>query len=128
MWETSWARRKLSRVLWVPILAEDPDWRRRRLGVPRLWSPSEAQEAALHADFDEIVGAFGAGQIERVDARWGRYLQVRPKAATGAKTYLSTTTDGELVATVPKGFYLRAKFVSALFVDEGALPEGGFPM
>ncbi len=122
VWESSWVRRKLARVLWFPILAEDPDWRRRRLGAARLWSPSAAQEAALHADFDEIVGAFGAGLLERVTARWGRYLQVRPKAATGAKTLLAAAADGELVATVPKGFYLRAKLVSALFADETALP------
>lgn len=121
-WETSAARRKLARVLWIPLLAADPDWRKRRIGSPRLWSPTAEQEATLRADFDEIIGALATGRVEEVTARWGRAMQVRPKAATGAKTFVTTSPDGELIATVPKGFYLRAPFVSALFVDPRALP------
>jgi len=121
-WETSWARAKLSRVLFVPILAEDPEWRARPIGRPRLWTPSAAQDAALQADFDEIVGAFGAGKIEDVTAHWGKYMQVRPKARNGEKTLRVPGPDGELVATVKKGFYLRAPFVGALLRDPEALP------
>lgn len=121
-WDASWAKRKLARVLFVPILAENPDWQRRPVGFPVLWSPTEAQEAALRADFDEIMGAFGAGRIEEVTAHWGRYLQVRPKARTGEKTLRASTNEGELVATVPKGFYLRAKFVGGLLANPEALP------
>lgn len=124
-WETSWARRKLSRVLFVPILAEDRDWRNRRIGLPILWSPTAAQDAALRADFDEIVGAFGAGRIEEVTAHWGRYMQVRPKAKNGEKTERIANAEGELVATVKKGFYLRAPFVGALLFDRAALPDLG---
>ena len=121
-WETSWARAKLSRVLFVPILAQDPDWQKRRPGRPTLWSPTEAQDAALKADFDEIVGAFGAGRIEEVTAHWGKYMQVRPKARNGEKTERVPALDGELVATVKKGFYLRAPFVGAILRDPYALP------
>ncbi len=113
-WETSWARRKLERVLFVPILAEFADWQRRRIGLPILWSPSETEDAILRADFEEIMGAFGAGRIEEVTAHWGRAMQVRPKAKTGAKTLRAPTVDGEMIATVPKGFYLRAPFVGTL--------------
>jgi DNA mismatch repair protein MutH len=123
VWETSWARKKLSRVLWVPILAEAADWRDRPLGRPVLWSPSEEQEAILRADFDEIVGAFGSGRIRDVTAHWGTYLQVRPKAKNGEKTFVTTDAEGELVATVPKGFYLRPKLVGALLHDPRALPR-----
>ncbi|MFO0640493.1 MAG: MutH/Sau3AI family endonuclease [Polyangiaceae bacterium] len=121
-WETSWARRKLARVLFVPILAEDPDWTKRRVGLPVLFSPTPAQDAALGADFDEIMGAFGAGRIEEVTAHWGRYLQVRPKARNGEKTVRATTPDGDEIRTVKKGFYLRARFVEAILVDPAALP------
>lgn len=121
-WETSWARAKLSRVLFVPILAEDPDWQKRVLGRPILWTPTTAQDAALKADFDEIVGAFGAGRIEAVTAHWGKYMQVRPKARNGEKTLRVPDEDGELVATVKKGFYLRAPFVGAILRDATALP------
>jgi len=119
--ETSAARRKLLRVLWIPLLAADADWRRRRIGTPRLWSPTPEQEAALRTDFDEIIGALATGRVEEITARWGRVMQVRPKAATGKKTFVTTTADGDLVATVPKGFYLRARFVSALIADPRAL-------
>lgn len=122
VWESSWARQKLSRVLFVPILAEDEDWQRRRVGYPVLWSPTEAQDAALKGDFDEIMGAFGSGRIEAVTAHWGRYLQVRPKAKNGEKTLRATTTDGETVATVKKGFYLRARLVGGILRDPEALP------
>jgi DNA mismatch repair protein MutH len=30
--------------------------------------------------------------------------------------------DGEIVETVPRGFYLRAKFVAAILHDEAAMP------
>src|ERR1700761_6072296 len=40
-WETSWARAKLSRVLWVPVItpATTPPTTERRIGAARLWSP-----------------------------------------------------------------------------------------
>jgi len=115
-WETSWVRKKLSRVLWVPV------HERETIGEALLWSPSEEQEAVLKNDFDEIVGRIAIGDIEDLSAHVGEYMQLRPKAATGSVRTSAPGRDGELVSTVPRGFYLRAKFVGAVLRDARALP------
>ena len=115
-WETSWVRKKLSRVLWVPV------HERETIGEAVLWSPSEEQEAVLKNDFDEIVGRITIGDIEDLSAHVGEYMQLRPKAATGSVRTSAPGRDGELVSTVPRGFYLRAKFVGAVLRDVRALP------
>jgi DNA mismatch repair protein MutH len=115
-WETSWVRKKLSRVLWVPV------HERETIGEAVLWSPTPDQEAALKNDFDEIVGRIAIGDIEDLSAHVGEYMQLRPKAATGSVRTSAPGRDGELVSTVPRGFYLRAKFVGAVLRDVRALP------
>ena len=69
------------------------------------------------------MGAIGAGNVEALTARTGRWLQVRPKAATGRTRTFSFGPEGEWIATVPRGFYLRASFTRALLRDPGAMPE-----
>jgi DNA mismatch repair protein MutH len=115
-WATAWVRKKLSRVLWVPVHERD------RVGEALLWSPTADQEAALKDDFEEIVGRIAIGDIEDLSAHVGRYLQLRPKAATGSARTAAPGRDGEIVATVPRGFYLRARFVGAILEDARALP------
>jgi DNA mismatch repair protein MutH len=119
-WATSWVRAKLSRVLWVPVEVHGDGTR--RIGEARLWSPSEEQERVLAADFEEILGRVGLGDIEGVTARLGRWLQLRPKAAHGRVRTVVRAAEGELVATVPRGFYLRAKVTGAILRDGLALP------
>ena len=118
-WQTAWVRRKLSRVLWVPIVHAHGE---RRVGAARLWSPSPAQEAALRADFDEILGQIAIGGVEGVTARLGRYLQLRPKAADASARALALGPDDRLIEVVPRGFYLRARFTGAILRDPAALP------
>ncbi|HEX3772344.1 MAG TPA: DNA mismatch repair protein MutH [Polyangiaceae bacterium] len=121
-WETSWARAKLSRVLWVPVLAPGLDEGARRVGAARLWSPSSEQDAVLQGDFDEILGRIAASGIEDVTARVGRWLQLRPKAAHGRVRTRAPGGDEGDVATVPRGFYLRSRFTGAILRDPLALP------
>ncbi len=107
-WRDSWVRAKLAHVLWVPLV----DWT--TVGVPVFWRPSEDEEAILRADFEELMGTIGAGRIEDLTARDGVALQVRPKARDGRVRTIVYDRDGEPVATVPRGFYLRARFTGAL--------------
>lgn len=119
-WATSWAKAKLSRVLWMPIeIAADAT---RRVGTPLLWSPTQEQQSVLAGDFDEILGRIGMGDVEAITARVGRFMQLRPKAAHGRVRTLVPAADGELVSTVPRGFYLRATFTAAILRDPAALP------
>ncbi len=118
-WSASWARAKLAHVLWVPIVGDGVD---RRVGAPLFWRPTEAQDAQLAADYDEAMGILGLGGVEGLTARTGRWLQVRPKAPDGRKRATALGPDGEWIATVPKGFYLRAKFTAAILGDAAAEP------
>jgi DNA mismatch repair protein MutH len=119
-WATSWVRAKLSRVLWVPL--ETGGDGLRRVGAARLWSPTPEQQEVLASDFDEILGRIGAGDVEGVTARLGRWLQLRPKAAHGRVRTLVPAAGGEMVGTVPRGFYLRARFTGAILRDPAATP------
>ena len=123
-WTTSWVRRKLASVLWMPIhsapgrSADD-----RRIGAPTLWRPTAPQEAVLRADFDEIMGMIGVGEVERLTAHTGRVLQARPKAAHGRVRTAAFGPDDEPVSALPRGFYLRAGFTGALLRGAAALAE-----
>jgi DNA mismatch repair protein MutH len=122
-WSTSAARAKLGHVLFVPIVVGDEDpMGDRRIGQPLLWRPTPHQEAVLRDDFETAMGEIGAGRVEALTARSGRWLQVRPKAATGSVRTFSFGAEGEWIATVPRGFYLRASFTRALLRDPAALP------
>ncbi|MGA3121389.1 MAG: MutH/Sau3AI family endonuclease [Polyangiaceae bacterium] len=119
-WQRSWARAKLSRVLWVPVRFDSAGFR--ILGHPVLWSPTPEQERVLGDDFNEILGRVGAGDIEATTARVGRWLQLRPKAAHGRVRTLAPGSDGEIIATVPRGLYLRSRFTGAILRDAAAVP------
>lgn len=121
--DASWVRKKLSRVLFVPIVGE----RRsplpsRRVGSAALWEPSSAQLAELRADYDDIMGLIGIGRMEDVSGHLGRYLQLRPKARDGTPRAVAFGREGERIRTVPRGFYLRPKLTEALLRDPLALP------
>lgn len=123
-WVTSWARAKLACVLWVPIVTPaGAPMAERRIGRPLLWRPTPAQEQVLAADFDEIVGLIGAGHVEALTARTGRFLQARPKAAHGGVRTRAFGPDDEPMEALPRGLYLRTLFTAALLEDPAALPE-----
>lgn len=121
-WETSWARAKLSRVLWMPVVRGDAPRDEPHLGEPLLWSPTKEQESILAGDFEEILGRIGASGIESVTAHAGKWLQLRPKAAHGRVRTVVREAEGDLVATVPRGFYLRTRFTGGILRDPRAVP------
>lgn len=122
-WSTSWARRKLACVLWVPLVTAAPvEPAGPRVGRAVLWRPTREQEAVLAADFDEIVGLVGAGNVEALDARVGRWLQARPKAAHGGVRTAAFGPGDERIVALPRGFYLRARFTGAILRDPAAVP------
>lgn len=114
-WERSRVRAKLARVLFVPVEAERTiALGDRRIGAAVLWSPDGAEERALREDWEELAGLIGTGRVEDVTAHLGRVLQVRPKAAHSRVRRRAPAGEEAWVATVPRGFYLRATFTTRL--------------
>jgi DNA mismatch repair protein MutH len=114
-WSASWVRRKLSRVLWVPVEGERTRAvAERRIGTALLWSPSEEEEDILRFDWEELAGIIGSGQTERITAHLGKALQIRPKASSSHARRLNYDAEGVPYAALPRGFYLRASFTESI--------------
>lgn len=106
-WEECWVRRKLSRVLFVPVVELAP----RVFGTAFLWSPDAEEDAQLRADWAEIAEAVVLGETWRITGRMGRALQVRPKGANaGTRTWVMGEEDW--VSEMRRGFYLRPSFTA----------------
>ncbi|WP_029591007.1 DNA mismatch repair endonuclease MutH [Franconibacter pulveris] len=115
VWETSHVRHKLKRVLWIPVEGERAiPLAERRVGSPLLWSPSAHEEAQLRQDWEELMDLIVLGHVERITARHGEVLQLRPKAANSKALTEAIGANGELILTLPRGFYLKKNFTGAL--------------
>jgi DNA mismatch repair protein MutH len=114
-WQQSNVKNKLANVLWVPI-----DGRRdippaeRCIATPFLWSPSHQQEEQLRQDWEELMDMIALGQVEQITARYGQYMQLRPKAADGSVLTDAIGRNGHLIHTRPRGFYLRKEFTGQI--------------
>jgi DNA mismatch repair protein MutH len=112
-WEQSLVRRKLARVLWIPVQGDRSlAVSSRRIGTPLLWSPDADEEALLRFDWDELSGLIGRGDVERITGHLGRCLQIRPKARDSRARRTATDASGAAFAALPRGFYLRASFTA----------------
>lgn len=113
-WARSRLRRRLARVLFVPVeSARAAPLGERRLGRSVLWTLAPEEDELLRADWEHLMGAIGAGRAGGLSAREGRALQVRPKASTARVRTMAPGADGPQRA-LPLGFYLRAAFTSAV--------------
>jgi DNA mismatch repair protein MutH len=122
-WETSLVFAKLKRVLWIPIDgSREIAPARRRIGEPLLWSPDADEAAALRFDWEELAGIIGRGDVEAITGHLGQWLQVRPKARDSRARRRGTDADGAYFATLPRGFYLRARFTARLLAKHYCLP------
>jgi DNA mismatch repair protein MutH len=114
-WASSRVRRKLKRVLWVPVEGERAiAIAERRIGEPLLWSLLPETEAALRFDWEELAGIIGRGDVETITGHVGRCLQIRPKARDSHARRRGVDAEGVRFAALPRGFYLRASFTSEI--------------
>ena len=114
-WPQSRIRKKLDRVLWVPVQGErEIPVRQRVLGCPMLWSPNKEEDAVLRFDWEEFASVIGRGDADLLTGHIGVHLQVRPKAANGRVRRWVEERDGILTPTLPRGFYLRPSFTRRL--------------
>lgn len=120
-WRQSKVYEKLARVLWVPIESEpEIPIAQRRIGMALLWSPCPEQEAILRDDWEELMEMVAIGEVESITARHGVYLQIRPKAADSRAITKGVGHNGEVIKTLPRGFYLRTLF-TAKILEQGYL-------
>lgn len=114
-WSNSHVRHKLSRVLWIPVEgARTIPLGDRHVGSPLLWSPSAEEEEQLQRDWEELMDMIVLGNVERITARHGEVMQIRPKAANGKALTEGIGHRGQPIMTLPRGFYLKKSFTSAL--------------
>ena len=107
-WETSAVRKKLLRVVWVPVETRGL----RRVGTALFWSPSVEEHAKLREDYETIVELLSVGA--RVTARTGEWLQLRPKGRDAKHLRWALDEEGAQVRAAPRAFYLRRSFTAAL--------------
>lgn len=122
-WEESNVRKKLSRVLWIPVEgSRDIPVGDRRVGMPLLWSPNEEEEGLLRQDWEELMDMIVLGEVEQISARHGQVLQLRPKAANSKARTRAIGRNGQPIMTLPRGFYLKIEFTHQLLQRHFALP------
>jgi DNA mismatch repair protein MutH len=113
--ETSDCYLKLKQVLWITIDADVKiPFVYRRIGPAILWSPSAADFAILKQDWQWFAYMIGTGKLAEIDGSVGECLQVRPKARYAKSLCYGLDEIGNFVLTLPRGFYLRAKFTQSI--------------
>ena len=114
-WDSCWVRNKLNRVLWVPIEGDrNIPVHARRIGQGFLWSPTPQQERVLRQDWEDLMDMVCLGEIEKITAKQGVYLQIRPKAADSTVKTEAVGSSGDKILTHPRGFYLRSRFTAEI--------------
>jgi DNA mismatch repair protein MutH len=107
-WEASTCYKKLKHILWIPIEGDTKiNLLSRRIGKPILWSPSPEQFAVLKNDWEMIMDLVMHGQVEKINGSIGEYLHIRPKAANARALTKTLDDNGQVIKTLPRGFYLR---------------------
>ena len=114
-WENSHVRHKLSCVLWMPIEgSRHIPLRERHIGAPILWKPTAEQECQLKQDWEELMDLIVLGKLEQITARIGEVMQLRPKGANSRAVTKGIGKNGEMIDTLPLGFYLRKEFTAQI--------------
>lgn len=110
-WQNSHVKHKLSRVLWIPVEGERQiPLADRHIGQGILWQPTAEQEWRLQRDWEELMEYITLGKLDQITAKLGEVLQLRPKGANSRALTKGIGKKGEIIETLPLGFYLRKEF------------------
>ncbi len=114
-WKNSYVKKKLARVLWVPVITpKDLPLADRIVGTPFLWSPCAVEESLLAQDWQELTDMIVLGEVENIHGKHGQVMQLRPKAANSKAKTQAFDRNGKSFMTLPRGFYLKVNFTQML--------------
>lgn len=118
-WQNSVVKKKLSHVLWLPILSErDLAPTDRIIGSGFLWQPSQQEEALLKKDWEELTEMIALGNIEQLNGHFGQVLQLRPKAANSKALTQAIGPNGSEIMILPRGYYLKTEFTRQILAKQ----------
>ena len=102
-------------VLWVPLVTRTgAELGEQQVGQPFLWRPTPSEDAALRADWEELMETVCIGELDALSAHRGHCLQIRPKAANARSRRRGFDATGTPAPTLPRGFYLRSAFTAGI--------------
>jgi len=114
-WTSCWLKRKLQRVLWLPLEADKRiPLAERHIGSAVLWSPSDSEASQLQQDWEELMELVCLGKLDQITSHMGRHLQIRPKGANAKSLTTTLDEEGNTIQTLPRGFYLRPEFTQQI--------------
>lgn len=117
-WQESPVFHKLQKVLWVPIARQkDSVVMDYKVATPFLWQPNETDFLTIRQDWENAIELVNLGQVDKLNARLGDILQVRPKAANSKALTQALDREGKIIETLPRGFYLRSQFTQQILSD-----------
>ena len=118
-WSQSIVHAKLSHVLWLPVEAtRDIKVADRRVGAGFLWQPNQQLANELAADYTELMTQVVCGEVESITADLGQWLHIRPKAANSSVLTDAVGPEGQMIKTLPRGFYLRAQLTRQILAGQ----------
>ncbi len=113
--ETSPLYSKITRVLFVLIRASrELDFDERVVLGYFFYTPTEEELNIVRNDFNELYELVKTGNVEKINARIGQIIQMRPKGANGKVLTECIGPNGEIIKTRPRGFYMRRAFTQKL--------------
>jgi DNA mismatch repair protein MutH len=114
-WENCYVRKKLAKVLWVPVISpKNIPLAERLVGSPFLWTPNSDEETLLAQDWQELTDMIVLGEVENIQGKHGQVMQLRPKAANSKAKTQAFDKHGKPFMTLPRGFYLKIAFTQNL--------------
>ncbi|MGN0902649.1 MAG: DNA mismatch repair protein MutH [Succinivibrio sp.] len=106
---------KVQRILFVLINANrEDDFSKRFIKGYFFYAPDHNEMATIKNDFDELYEMIRVGNVDKINARFGKIMQLRPKAANGKALTDCVGPDGSMIKTRPRGFYMRRSFTKEL--------------
>ncbi|NMM40932.1 DNA mismatch repair endonuclease MutH [Pseudoalteromonas arctica] len=118
-WQQSNVRKKLNHVLWLPILGErDIVPFDRIIGSGFLWQPTAEQDAQLQRDWEEQMELIALGRVDEISGHLGDVMQIRPKAANSRIVTDAIGPNGQIIKTLPRGFYLKTSFTGQILKQQ----------